>query len=667
MNDVKLTISKLKTLFLFFIVVSMPLFLSTKPAEVTQRDVTQKMKEIMVAHASYKEFTPELAKRSLINFLQILDPAKTYFLEPEISKWQNPSEELLKAIVDDFQQSTFDSYKEIFDLMPQCIERRNRLEEKILHDALPKNIRSKDFKDLDWAKTEEELYDRLKAIRALQMEATSKLETEAQNTVLQRMQKRRLREQEEYFTKDAKLKKEILYTDVLKAMASSLDHHTSYFTPSEASQFLINVQQKLLGIGVQLRDDVDGYSIVKVVDGSPAALNPDLKLKDKIIAIDGVPVVGLDPNDVVDMIRGKEGTNVELTVVREHLVDERVKKETKKISVTRAEIVLKDTRVDASSISYADGSIVLLHLYSFYQDQNTSSSEDLEKAFNEQAKGRNVKGVVLDLRFNAGGILTQAVDVVSLFIKKGIIVSIKDENGHVQHLRGVNSKVMWDGPLMVLINRLSASSAEIVAQALQDYGRALVVGDDHSFGKGSFQSLTLNPDLDASIDPKGEYKVTRGRYYTVSGKTPQLVGVQSDIVVPGGLSYFDIGEQYITYPLTNDSIDPNFVDTFSDIPPYQREKVKKLYYFDIEKKYDRYAPFLFGLKENSSQRIAANKAYTEFLEIMKRSKEDPDCADNLEANSDLQLNESLNVMRDLIWLEDFHEKTHAQSELVKAA
>ncbi len=657
---------KQKILFLFFIVV-LPLFLSIKPAQLTESDVTLKMKEIMRAHASYKEFTPELAKRSLANFLQILDPAKTYLLEPEISKWQNPSDVLLNDIVAEFQKGTFSSFNEIYNLMPQCIERRNRLEEKILCDALPKNIRSKDFKDLDWAKTEEELYDRLKAIRALQMEATAKLDTEAQNTVLFRMQKRRLRDQEEFLTKDAALKNEILCTDILKAMASSLDHHTSYFTPSEASQFLVNVQQKLLGIGVQLRDDVDGYSIVKVVDGSPAALSPDLKLKDKIIAIDSVPVVGLDPNDVVDMIRGKEGTEVELTVIRETQIDDRIKKEKKKISVTRAEIVLKDARVDASSINFGDGKIILLHLFSFYQDQNTSSSEDLEKVFHEQANGAKVKGVVLDLRYNSGGILAQAVDVVSLFIKKGIVVSIKDENGHVQHLRGVNAKVMWDGPLVVLINRLSASSAEIVAGALQDYGRALIVGDDHSFGKGSFQSLTLNPDLDASIDPKGEYKVTRGRYYTVSGRTPQLVGVQSDIVVPSGLNYFDIGEKYITYPLTNDSIEPNFVDTFSDIAPYQREKVKKLYYFDIEKKCDRYGPYLACLKENSTQRIEANKAYKEFLESIKKSKEDPESQDALDANLDYQLVESLNVMRDLIWLQEFQSNSVAHTEMKKAA
>ena len=128
---------------------------------------------------------------------------------------------------------------------------------------------------------------------------------------------------------------------------------------------------------------------------------------------------------------------------------------------------------------------------------------------------------------------------------------------------------------MVLVDRLSASASEIVAQALQDYGRALVIGDDHTYGKGSFQTFTLTTQSNGAVDPHGEYKVTRGRYYTVSGKTPQLVGVQSDIVIPGELSFMEVGEEYAKYPLENDSIAPNFEDTLSDVPFFQRERIRR--------------------------------------------------------------------------------------------
>ena len=156
--------------------------------------------------------------------------------------------------------------------------------------------------------------------------------------------------------------------------------------------------------------------------------------------------------------------------------------------------------------------------------------------------------------------LSQAVGVTGLFITKGVVVGIKDHTGSIQYLRDLDGKMLWDGPLIVLVNKASASASEIVAQTLQDYGRAIVVGDKNTYGKGSFQTFTLNTSKEGSVNPEGEYKVTRGRYYTVSGKTPQLKGVEADIIVPGPLSEMELGEAFAKYPLENDSIKANYDD-----------------------------------------------------------------------------------------------------------
>lgn len=621
--------------------------LEAKPAEINQYDVTYKMQEIMRAHAVYKTMSPVLVKRSLENFINLLDPYKTYFLEGEISKWLNPTNALLEQVTKDFEYSKFPAYEEIFNLMQSCIDRRNRFEEKLKNETMPKDVLAKEFKDLKWCKTDDELYNRLKRMRALQMLAAEKMDVEFKNMALQRLQKIRLKYEEDILTKDKKLKAQLFCTYLLKALSSSLDAHTIYFTPAEASQFLTSVQQRLSGIGVQLRDDVDGFTVTKIIEGGPADLGQQMKLKDKIIAIDHEPVLGLDGLEVVERIRGKDESEVILTVLREVKVGDEKQIETKDICVKRGEVIIKEARLESSVEPFGDGVIACLALHSFYQDLESSSSTDLAKAFNGIAKENKVRGVILDLRMNPGGLLPQAVEVVGLFIKKGIVASIKDENGNLQHIRDIDSNRIWDGPLVVLVDRLSASASEIVAQALQDYGRALVIGDDHTYGKGSFQTFTLTTQSNGAVDPHGEYKVTRGRYYTVSGKTPQLVGVQSDIVIPGELSFMEVGEEYAKYPLENDSIAPNFEDTLSDVPFFQRERIRRLYQFDMQEPITKFKGPLEQLKRNSAQRISNNKLFQNFLESIKNID---DGGQEPTVYLDYQMQEAVNVMKDFIWL-----------------
>lgn len=627
------------------------LFISgeAKLPDITPEKTVKLAQQIMEEHASEHKLTPDLMKRIFNTYLEELDPTKTYLIESDIDQWVNPSQPLLQQTIAQYNKGDFTQFSLMLEQMKHTIDRRHAIDKEITSLPLPPKVDPKQFKEMKWTKNPEELKERILNIKALQIQSSTKLNDEVKEKALQRIAKRQAKLEDEILNTNTKERQKLILTKVLKATTSALDTHTHYFTPEEAKQFMIDVQQRLFGIGAQLRDDLSGFTVVKIVEGGPAERGGELKAKDRIIAVNHEPVVGMDIEDAVQLIRGEENTPALLTVIREE--GEGNNKEEKKIDLTviRGEVVLKEARIEASYEPCGDGVIAYIKLHSFYQDPEHSSSTDLEAEFDRIKAEHRIKGVVLDLRYNSGGLLNQAVAVAGLFIKKGIVVTIKDNSGQVQHLRDLDSKMMWDGPLVVLINRASASASEIVAQALQDYGRAIIVGDDHSFGKGSFQTFTLNSQ-NGEVNPNGEYKVTRGRYYTVSGKTPQLVGVQSDVVIPGILSESEIGEKFAKYPLENEVIKENFNDDLSDIPYMQREKFRSLYKFDLQKPTDQYTSHLSRLKSNSTHRVEHNKDYQSFLKLIKSEEPvDPEQEES-HGQNDLQLNETMNVIKDLVLL-----------------
>ncbi|MBU6445987.1 MAG: S41 family peptidase [Verrucomicrobia bacterium] len=631
-----------------FLLLFLGWMLEAKPPQLTIRDVKTKIEEILKAHASYKTLTPELVERTLRNFLDELDPTKTYFLEGEVAEWQHPTEESLQKCLSGLRAGNFASFQDIHALFLKAMDRRAMIEAEIANRELPKGVKSEEFKDLAWAASYEELLTRNLRIKALQMDATEKLGDENRSKFIQRLSKRRLNREQELAGSSEEERRKTTLSLVLKAVTASLDAHTNYFTPSEANQFMIQVQQRLLGIGAQLRDDLDGLSVVRIIENSPASQSNKLKMNDKIIAVNQEPVIGLEIGEAVELIRGEKGTPVVLTLLRETGETEK-KTEKLEIELIRNEVVLEESRLEQSVEPFGDGVIAHLKLYSFYQDPKNSSASDMRKALEQCKREHKLKGVILDMRSNAGGLLTQAVSVTGLFINKGVVVSIKDNTGKVQHLREVEGKPVWDGPLLVLVNRASASAAEIVAQTLQDYGRAIIVGDDHTFGKGSFQTFTLDPIVSPKVNPQGEYKVTRGKYYTVSGKSPQLTGVISDIEIPGILSQLDIGEKFAKFPLENDQIEPHFEDDLADLSPFQRIQLGPTYRNNLQAPLTTYSSYMDALKKNSKARIQANKNYQNFLTEIQKKNFDSEPIE-LFGQTDLQHTEALNVMKDLIFL-----------------
>ncbi len=630
----QLIMKRLRYLPLLLCLIAGPL--ESKPPELTSKDTYHKIKEILKAHACHHELTPELVKRSFHNFLEELDPNKIYLLKGEVEEWTNPSDALLAQAVEHFKAENFSIFEKIHHKMKDAIARRNRLEVRLAKAEAPTKVDAKEFKDISWAVTEAELYDRLLKIKGLQVETAAKFEKEVQSSFFQRMDKRRRIREDELIGGTEEVQKQHVLALILKATSTALDSQTNYFTPAEATQFMIQVQQRLFGIGAQLRDDLNGFTITRILEGSPAAQGDKLHVGDRIIAVGGIPVVGMEITEAVEYIRGPQGTIALLTVLRgEEKLD---------IDITRGEIVLKESRLESHVEPFGDKAIGVLKLFSFYQDQKYSSASDLAQAINDLKKEHDLEGIILDLRGNAGGLLPQAVAVAGLFMTKGVVVSVKDNTGNVQHLRNIESKIAWDGPLIIVTNRASASAAEIVAQTLQEYGRGIIVGDETTFGKGTFQTFTLESGHSAKVNPKGEYKVTRGRYYTVSGKSPQLVGVKADIVVPGIFSAMEVGEQFSKYPLETDQIDPSFDDNLMDIPALHRYQVSKLYKFDLQPIMKTYEPYMHALRKNTDLRLKENKNYQKFLADIANK----DFSSSEEG--DIQMKEAVSLMKDLLFI-----------------
>jgi carboxyl-terminal processing protease len=636
----------LRGVFTFlFLVLSLPS--EARPPQLTPRDARVKIEEILKAHVSYQTLNHELIRRAFTNYLEELDPGKTYFIASEIARWAHPTDELMHRALEGCQREDFSTFAEIHDAMVAIIGRRNALENRIALDQLPAHVTPSEFKEISWAADESELLVRLMRLRSLQIDAADRLNQETKQQFLQRLTKRRLKREEELISHSEEERQQIMLSLVLKSISSALDSQTLYFTPLEATQFMIQVQQKLFGIGAQLRDDLNGFTITRLLEGGSAGADGKLKIGDRVIAVDNEPVVGMEIVEAVALIRGPEGTPVVLTILRESTEGDQKKEEKLTVELIRGEVVLKEGRLETHYEPYGDGIIAILHLLSFYQDAKSSSTADLQQAIHRLQKEHNLRGIILDLRNNAGGVLPQAISVAGLFIKKGIVASVKDNTGHVQHLRNLEERVVWDGPLIVLTNIISASASEIVAQALQDYGRALVVGDPYTWGKGTFQTFTLETAHDGRVNPKGEFKVTRGRYYTVSGKSPQLTGVEADIIVPGLFSQMELGEKFTKYPLENDRIAANFDDNLADLSWMHRGQVMRFYKFNLQPILTTYHSHLPVLRKNSEERIQLNRNYKALLTEISRQAEMSDLMENY-GQDDLQLIETTNIMKDLI-------------------
>jgi len=368
----------------------------------------------------------------------------------------------------------------------------------------------------------------------------------------------------------------------LNALTHAYDPHSDYFSAPHAQDFSITMNLSLFGIGAQLMED-DGYcTIHSLVPGGPASKSKLINEKDRIVAVaqgskPPVDVVDMDLEKVVQQIRGPKGTEVRLTVSTAPDFTSR-----KVVALVRDEIKLEDSEAKAKLIEIPDdhggtNRIGILDLPSFYAPVDPTAhatlkytSVDVAKLL-KKLKQEHVSGIILDLRYNPGGSLEEAIKFTGLFIKAGgPVVQARNPRGPTVVEYDNDTEQVYAGPLVVMINRFSASAAEIAAAALQDYGRALVVGDVSTHGKGSVQSLnSLRPFFINSTNDPGELKVTIRKFYRITGASTQLKGVNPDIVLPDLYNYsMQIGESNLDNPLAWDTIEPAPYDKLNMVQPY---------------------------------------------------------------------------------------------------
>ena len=354
----------------------------------------------------------------------------------------------------------------------------------------------------------------------------------------------------------------------LNTLSRLYDPHSAFLSEYYLEEFDISVRNALVGIGALLQDK-DGYcTLAELMPGGPAEECKLLKPGDKILGVgqetgEIVDVIGMKLRNTVKMIRGKENTKVRLLIEPVSNPSAR-----KIVTLVRREIKLttKLAKADVYTIPVGDKTVPIgvIDLPAFYgegglngESKGFSTTKDVEELLTK-LKAMNVKGIILDLRRNGGGFLNEAVDLAGLFIKTGPVVQVRDAGGRTNKLRDENEKIVWNGPLIILVSRLSASATEIVAGALKDHQRAIIVGDKSTHGKGTVQAVYHLQNFDP--EQKSAAKVTIQKWYAPNGESIQLKGVHSDIVLPSAYDYMEIGEQYKDYAMKWDSISPDAIE-----------------------------------------------------------------------------------------------------------
>ena len=477
-------------------------------------------------------------------------------------------------------------------------------------------------------------------------------------------------------------KEEDIFSLAINILTNQFDPHSSYLSPRSAEDFDLNMSLKLSGIGALLGVEDDYTKIINLVPGGPAEKSGKINPEDKITRIRqiGSPnytdVVGWRIDEVVDLIRGEAGTEVEI----EFISFESNSDSTKLVTLKREEIKLEDRAAKSEIVNVNDSRIGIIDLPSFYIDFNEyqkknkeyrSSSKDVQnilKNFNDS----NVDAVILDLRNNGGGALIEANKIIGLFVSSGPTVQVKQSRGFIQPYGSSRAIQIWDKPLLVLVNRYSASASEIVAGAIQDYKRGIVVGQ-RTFGKGTVQSLE---DLS-----EGQIKITESKYYRVNGMSTQNKGVMPDIELPVTWDIDTVGESSYPTAMSWDVIRPYRHKKFKmdskiieevvakyelrlDEEPnlnylkkvrnrYDLNKNKKLLSLNFEeRKIQKELRKSWLLEIENNRRVAIGlETFESFKEMEDYNDSEDDFSNSIDLESDYQLIESTNIMKDFLEFE----------------
>ena len=385
----------------------------------------------------------------------------------------------------------------------------------------------------------------------------------------------------DFFQFNSELERKDWFSIYLNSIVTQYDPHTTYLAPEAKDVFDQNISGKFQGIGARLFKRNQQVEISEVIIGGPVWRDNLLNVGDIIIAVaqtkeeEPQEISLMKLSDATDLIKGEKGTNVYLTVKR---VDGGIEQ----VEITRDIVELEETYAKSSIINDQENIYGLINLPRFYVDFDDygerNAASDIKKEI-ISLKNKGIDGLILDLRNNGGGSLKTVVDITGFFIEKGPVVQVKSIGGRKEILRDNDSSILWDGPLVIMVNEFSASASEILAAALQDYNRAVILGSKQTYGKGTVQNIIdLNNVISGNTyGDLGSLKITTDMFYRVNGGSTQLEGVKSDLIFPNRYSYVDIGEKDLDNPLNWNKIDPARYDNSSKIFNYSQaiEKSKK--------------------------------------------------------------------------------------------
>lgn len=602
---------------LLFVGASIPNYLNNNNPEKERLLIQAIVEGLSELHFQPQKVNDDFSIRIYDLYMKRLDNGKRFFTKSDIKKLEK-----YKTYLDD--QATRGKF-DFFDLSLELYDKRKEQIREVYKSLLanpfdftkketletspdkvnyPKN--EKALMEL-WRKSlkyqtmtrladllEEQKKDLASGDKDLVQKSYTELEKEARAKVL--------KSHNNWFQRLDRLERKDRLSMYINCVTSAYDPHTGYFPPQDKENFDISMSGRLEGIGARLQEEGKYTKVVSIVPGSPSYQQGELEVGDKIVAVaqgKGEPVDAVDMriDDVVKMIRGKKGTEVRLTVKK--------RDNTKVIiPIIRDVIILEESYAKSAILEDDAQKIGYIHLPKFYTDFRREGGRRCAtdvKAELTKLKAENVKGVILDLRNNGGGSLQDVVEMSGLFIDSGPIVQVKARNRKARVLKDEDPNIHYEGPLVIMVNAFSASASEIMAAALQDYGRAIIVGSSSTFGKGTVQQFIdldrMVPNYYNELKPLGAVKLTVQKFYRIDGSTTQLKGVTPDIIIPDDYTYIEVGEK-----------EEDFAMGWDEIPAARYSSTNFLSRLD-------------AIQLASNTRIASNEAFSVITKNARRLKE----------------------------------------------
>ncbi len=562
----------------------------------------ERINDFLHYHYVFKDFDENISKRTFQMFFKLLDPGKLYFTQKDIDSFKPMEASLGKSI----QNVDCRFAGDIYSIYKQRIFTANEFISQILESKFEfstNEFLETDRKKVSWAKNNDELKERWR--KSLKFIVLNMKESKDINSITDRLKKRYKNIYKDILDRST----DDVHAIFLNAFAMSLDPHSSFLTPNDNAQFQIDFSLKLVGIGATLINP-DGYTTIDaIVPGGAAAKDGRLKKGDKIIAVDSgdgngmQDVIDLELEKVVQMIRGKEGSTVKLLIMRKapHGEVQRFQ-----LDLTRAVVQIKDSEARSDILTIDGKKIGIINLPSFYIDYRDcqenpfncrSSANDMAREI-RKLKAQKINGIVIDLRRNGGGDLSEVQRIVGLFIDNPVVTQIQDREAQVRSLEA-SAKAFYTGPLGILVSKYTASASEILAGAVQDYGRGLILGDSRTFGKGTVQTVMEIPGT-GGRQSNGAIHVTIAKFFRPSGKSNQEKGILSDIIIPDLLDATETGEKESEYALP-----------YTTIPP--AKEFAKTSSLDT---------LIAKLKIISQERVSKSPDFKEIIANMKKAKQD---------------------------------------------